>query len=126
MKSPSKDRYILVCKAVDTRVEIWASQPSDCHLLQRDHVQCASVNDLMVRFANPSMHDINGPAHPETLEDWQSAIQHLLSTYQPHRVNMSFGDLRPSMQQEFSLNVTEGETYTGLMARNQDMLFLFR
>ena len=126
MKSPSKDRYILVCKAVDTGAEILASQPSDCHLLQRDHVQCTTVDDLTVRFDNPSMHDINGPAHPETLEDWPCAIQHLLSTYQPQRVYMFLGDLRPGMQREFSLNVTEGEAYTCLMARNHDILYLFR
>ena len=113
-------------EAVDRRAVISASQPSDCHLLQRDHVQCATVDDLIVRFANPSMHDINEPAHPETLEDWQGAIQHLLSTYQPQRVYMSFGDLRPGMQREFSLHVTEGGAYTGLIARNHDMLFLFR
>ena len=126
MKSLSKDRYILVGKAVDTKAEILASQPSDCYLLQRDHVQCGTVDDLTVMFDTPLMHNINGRAHPETLEDWQGAIQHLLSTYQPQRVYMFLGDLRPGMQREFSLNVTEGEAYTGLMARNHDILFLFR
>ena len=126
MKNPSCDRSILVDEAVGTKAEILASQPSDCKLLHRDHIQCASINDLIVRFDKPFMYNINGPAHPETLEDWQNAIQHLLSTYQPQRMNMFFDDFRPGMQQELIFDIRDGGTYTGLLARNQDILYLFR
>ena len=71
-------------------------------------------------------YDINGPAHPETLEDWQGAIQHLLCTYQPQHVYVYFGDFRPGMQKEFTVNARDGVTYTGLLTRNQDILYLFR
>ena len=126
MKNPSCDRFILVDEAVGTKAEISASQPSDCKLLHRDHIQCASINVLIVRFDKPFIYKINGPAHPETLEDWQGAIQHLLSTYQPQRMAIIFGNHRPGMQQEFIFDIRDGGTYTGLLARNQDILYLFR
>ena len=126
MKNPSCDRFILVYEAVGMQAVITASQPSDCKLLHRDHIQCASIDELTVSFNEPFMYDINGPAHVETLEDWQGAIQHLLSAYQPQRVLMFFGDLKPGMQKEFTVDVREGGTYTGLLSRNQDILYLFR
>ena len=126
VKNPSCDRSILVMEAVDTKAEIRATQPSDCKLLHRDHIQCTSIDDLTVRFDQASMYNINGPAHPETLEDWQGAILHLLSTFQPQRVHMFFGDLRPGMQREFTVDFRDGMTYTGLLTRNQDILYLFR
>ena len=113
-------------EAVDTKAQICASQPSDCLLLQRDHIQCASISDLIVGFNATYLYPINGPAHPETLEDWQGAIQHLLSTYQPRYVKMFFGDHRPGMQREFTLNVRDDVSYTGLLGRNQSTLYLFR
>ena len=113
-------------KAVDTQAVIWASQPSDCKLLHRDNIQCASIDNLIVRFDRPFMYDINGPAHLETLEDWLGAIQHLLSTYQPYHASISFGDHTPGMQREFTLNVRDGGTYTGLLTRDQECLFLLR
>ena len=126
VKNPSNGRSILVYEAVGTRAVVYATQPSDCKLLHRDHIQCASIEHLSVSFNRPFMHNINGPAPPETLEDWQGAIQHLLSTYQPRGVSMYFGDVRPGMQQEFTLDVKDGETYRGLLGRNKDILHLFR
>ena len=127
MKNPSNDRYIFVFEAVDTKAVIGASQPSDCLLLQRDHIQCASIDDLIVGFNATYLYPINGPAHPETLEDWLGAIQHLLSTYQPQRVNMYFDDLRPpGVLTVFTLDVREVGTYYGLLLGNQDVLVLFR
>ena len=122
----SCDRFILVNEAVGTKAEISTSQPSDCKLLHRDHIQCASIAYLIVRFDETIMDTINGPAHPETSEDWQGATQHLLCTYQPQRVLMVFGDLRPGMQKEFTVDVRDGRTYIGLLSRNQDILYLFR
>ena len=126
MKNPSCDRFILVNEAIDTDPEISASQPSDCKLLHRDHIQCTPVDDLIVSFNYNFMYGINGPANVETLEDWQGAIQHLLCTYQPKRVFMFFGDLKPGMQKEFTVDVRDGGTYIGLLSRNQDILYLFR
>ena len=126
MKNPSNGRSILVYKAVGTQADIWASQPSDCQLLHKDHIELASTDDLIVSFDQPFMYDINGPASPETLNDWQGAIKHLVATFQPRRVFIYFGDLKPGMQQEFTLDVKDGETYRGLLARNEDSLYLFR
>ena len=126
MKNTSNDRSILVFVAVDTKAAIGASQPSDCKLLHRDHIECVSIDDLIVTFDQAFMYDVNGPAHPETLEDWQGAIQHLLCTYQPQHVSVYFGDFRPGMQKEFTVTVRDGVTYTGLLTRNQDILYLFR
>ena len=126
VKNPSNGRSILVLEAVGTHAHIWASQPSDCQLLHKDHIELASTDNLIVRFNQPFMYDINGPASPETLNDWQGAIKHLLCTFQPRRVFIYFGDLRPGMQQEFTLDVKDGETYRGLLGRNEDSLHLFR
>ena len=126
VKNPSCDRSILVYEAVDTEAEVLATQPSDCKLLHRDHIQCASIDDLLVKFDRTFMHCINGPTHPETLEDWQGAIKHLLSTFKPQIMNMFSVDVRPGMQQEFTLHVPNGDAYTGLMTRNQNTLYLFR
>ena len=126
MSIPSCGRSISVSRHGDTHAEILASQPSDCKLLHRDHIQCTSIDDLTVRFDQSSMYNINGPAHPDTLEDWQGAILHLVSTFQPQRVFIYFGDLRPGMQREFTVDFRDGETYRGLLARNKDILYLFR
>ena len=126
VKNPSNDRSIMVEEASDTKAQILASQPSDCKLLHRDHIQCAFIEYLTVSLNQPYMYKINGPAHPETLEDWQGAIQHLLCTYQPQRVFMFFGDLKPGMQKEFTVDVRDGGTYIGLLSRNQDILYLLR
>ena len=124
MKNPSCDRFILVNEAIDTDPEISASQPSDCKLLHRDHIQSTSIDNLTVRFDEPFMYDINGPAHPETLEDWQGATQHLLCTYQPQRVFMFFGDLKPGMQKEFTVDVTDGGTYTGVLTKDEELMLM--
>ena len=126
MKNTSDDRSILVYEAVGTKAVVLATQPSDCKLLHRDHIQCASVDDLIVTFEQAFMHNINGPTHPETLEDWQGAIKHLLSTFKLQRMNMFSVDVRPGMQQEFTLLVPNGDAYTGLLTRNQNTLYLFR
>ena len=127
VKNTRCDRSILVFKTPHARAVILASQPSDCLLLQKDHIQCASIDVLIVRFDEPSTYTINGPAHPETLEDWQNAIQHLLSTYQPQRAYVHFDDLRPpGVLTVFTLDVREVGTYCGLLLGNQDVLVLFR
>ena len=125
MMNPSDSRSILVYEAADNSL-IFASHPSDCELLCRDHTQFPSHEVLTVKFDESFMYKINGPGHPETLEDWRGAVQHLLSTYQPRGMSMSFGDSRPGIQGEFTVNVRDGGTYTGFLTRDQREIYLRR
>ena len=122
MKDQNSGRLIVVKRAIGTEAEIWASQPSDCKLLAREHVQCATIDILTVSFGSRFMYGINGPSHPETQDEWHDAVRHLLHTYLPNRLDIHFGSMTAEMATDVDLTLPGGRTYTGVMSESEDFL----
>ena len=124
MKDVESNRSILVTKAHGTEAIICASQPSDCKLLQRDHIQCASIDDLTLRFNADFMYDVNGVPYDETLEEWHDAISHLLHTYKPLQVSIYFGHHEPKMGNVYTVELPDASTYSGRLTTKRDAISL--
>ena len=105
--------------------EIWASQSSDCKLLHKEHINCDALDDLTLRFDVPLLDDINGSANHETLEQWHSAISHVLDTFQPGQMTIHFGSVRPEIEKDFIINLPDGRVYPALLTQMEDRLYLF-
>ena len=105
--------------------EIWASQSSDCKLLHREHINCDALDDLNLRFDVPLLDDINGSANQETLEEWHSAIRHVLETFQPRQMTVHFGSVRPEIEKYFIISLPDGRVYSALLTQKEDCLHMF-
>ena len=125
MKNVASKRSVIVASANDGYAEVWASQPSDCRVLDKGHIKYPEVGNLTVKFNEPFMHSINGPGESESLEEWHSAIQHLLHTYRPKQMYVIFGNERPRIQSGFIVDLPDGSNYCGMRTLNKDVLRLF-
>ena len=114
-----------MAKAEDTCSEIWVSKLSDCQLLTREHVQCEQIDELTVRLDAPLLSSINGAARSDTLDECQKTIRHLLLTYQPEDMYISFGDLKPEIQSMFTVDLPFGRSKAGLLTAKQQLLSKF-
>ena len=122
VKDQNSGRLIVVQRATGTEAEISASQPSDCKLLAREHVQCATIDMLTVSFGSRFMYGINGSPDPETQEECHDAVRHLLPTYLPNRLDIHFGSMTAEMATDVDLTLPDGRTYTGVMSESKNFL----
>ena len=114
MKDLGSNRYIIVYSASDTHSVIWASQPSDCKMLTREHIHCNTVSNMTLSFDATFMDIVNGPASHETLEKWHDAFHHILQTYRPKALHIMFGSITPDIQRDLTIETQDAGTYSGL------------
>ena len=118
-------RSAFVTKAEGGLAHIKVSQPSDCLALQREHVVCTDILVIVVQFGDRFTSEINGPAQPESPEVWQTALYHLLNTYEPKYCNIDTGGAETGLAQKFEL-VGLNVIYTGFRVDEQHELLLAR
>ena len=115
----------MVSRAEGTEAEIWASHPDDCLLVKQEHVQISTVETLKATFDVSIMYRINEPLRTWQ-DDWNRAMSHLLSTFHPRLLYIDFNERKYVKQQNSTMNVPEGGTYSLVWTKKHDGLVLFR
>ena len=91
IKDPASSRSVFIMIADSTEAIIEVSQPSDCLLLQTDHVKCG-VETLWVLVDCKFINSVNGPLEQQSSHMWKEALIHLLRTFRP---TLCFLDIIP-------------------------------
>ena len=113
MKDPDSSRSVFITRAEGTRADFDVSQPSDCLLLQRDHIQCSHVYILTVGFDNRLTKNINGPPELQSPDTWKEALHHLLDTYRPILCVVLTNGSQTGIQDGHQVELTDGISYRG-------------
>ena len=119
-------RLAFVTKAEGDVAVIAVNQPSDCVALLRQHVVCSKVDSIDVWFGYSFTSRINGPEQPESTEVWQTAVQHLLNTYQPRSCYVHTGGTETGLPDEVRVEVNGKRGYSGFWYDKQQLLSLTR
>ena len=119
-------RLAFVTKAEGDEANIDVTQPSDCMALQRQHVVCSEVDSIDVWFGYSLTSRINGPKHPESPEVWQTAVHHLLNTYQPRLCYIHTGGTETGLPDEVRMEVDDKICYRGFWDDKERVLSLRR
>ena len=105
---------------------IAASQPSDCHFLQRDHIQCSEVNELTVWFGYKFTESINGPCQSQPTNKWKKALHYLLDTYRPSKCHFNSGNLETGIDDHHSVKLEDETLYLAYWNRSKTVLVFRR
>ena len=119
-------RWAFVVKADGLTAVIAVNQPSDCMALQRQHVVCSEVDSIDVLFGYKFTPKINGPEQPESPEVWQTAVHHLLNTYQPRYCYIHTGGTETGLPDEVRMEVDGKRSYKGFWNDKRLVLSLRR
>ena len=119
-------RSAFVTKAESDDATIEVNQPSDCMALQRQHVLCSEVDSIDVWFGYTFTSRINGPKQPESPEVWQTAVHHLLNTYQPRYCFIYTGGTETGLPDEVRVEVDDKRCYRGFWDDKRLVLSLRR
>ena len=119
-------RLAFVTKAVGDYAKIEVNQPSDCMVLQRQHVVCSKVDCIDVFFGYKFTSWINGPEQPESPEVWHTAVHHILNTYQPRFCYIHTGSTETGLPDEVTVEVDGKRCYRGFWDDKQHVLSLTR
>ena len=126
MRVAASGRSAFVTEAQSNTAEIEVNQPSDCLALQRDHIACTVVNDIHVWFGYNFTSQVNGPVYPESSEEWQKALHHLLNTYKPRYCFIYTGGTETDLGEEVNVEVEGHQHYRGFWDEEHDVLSLMR
>ena len=126
MKDHHSSRSVFITKADGTRVQVGVSQPSDCLLLQRDHVCCTKVDNLHVYFGDTFTETINGPSEHQPPETWQQALHHLLDTYKPAECYVYTEGFSTGIEDGHQVELADGECYRAYWNMTRDLLSIAR
>ena len=126
MKVPDSSRSVFISKAEGNEAVIEVSQPSDCLLLQRDHVQCSQVEDLCVVFGYNFINKINGPPELQSPDTWKKAIHHLLDTYRPTWFAIHTYESHTGVENGHEVELADETSYTCLWNESQSVLHIRR
>ena len=119
-------RWAFVTKAEGDVALIEVNQPSDCVALLRQHVVCSKVNSIDVWFGYKFTSRINGPDQTESPEVWQTAVHHLLNTYQPRFCYIYTGGTEAGLPDEVTVEVDGKRCYRGFWDDKQQLLSSIR
>ena len=125
MKDPHSSRSVLITIADGKKVEVDVSQPSDCLLLQREHVQRTEI-DLLVYFGHESIETINGPSEHQPPETWQQALHHLLDTYRPGQCYVHTEGFSTGIEDGHQVELADGKCYRAYWNMTCDILSIAR
>ena len=126
MRVAASGRSTFVTRAQGNTARIEVNQPSDCLALQRDHIACTEVVDIEVWFGYDFTSNINGPSQPESSEEWQKALHHLLNTYEPLECYIYTGGTETGLGEEVNVEVEEHQIYRGFWDDKHHVLSLRR
>ena len=125
MRVNDSDRIAFVTES-ENIVVIHVSQPSDCLILQRDHVVCADIVTIKVHFGDKFTSGINGSLEPESSEVWQTALQHLLNTYKPFLCYIFTNSTETGLDDEVRVQTGSNRLYNGFWNENRSVLSFLR
>ena len=126
MKDPNSSRSVFITKAQDCQARIEVSQPSDCLLLQRDHVQCSHVVVLNVLSGYSFTNNINGPPEPQSPDTWEEALHHLLDTYRPTWLFLHTSGSHTDIENGYKVDLSDETSYIGFWNESQRVLSIIR
>ena len=126
MRVAASGRSAFVTEVPGNAATIAVNQPSDCLALQRDHIACTEVSGIDVWFGSIFTSAVNGPSHPESCEEWQKALHHLLNTYKPRLCYIYTGGTQTDLGEEVNVEVEEHQNYRGFWDDKHHVLSLTR
>ena len=126
LRNDGSERLAFVTEADGNKADIEVNQPSDCMALQRQHVVCSEFDSIDVWFGYKFTFMINGPQQLESPEVWQTAVHHLLNTYQPLYCFVHIRGTVTGLPYEVTVEVDDKRCYRGLWNDKQDVLSLIR
>ena len=124
VSASGRSAFIIEAQGRTARIEV--NQPSDCLALQRDHIACSEVDSILVGFGYKFTSEINGPVQPELPEVWQTALYHLLITYQPQCCFLCTGGTETGLGEVVNVGGETQGCYRGFWDDKQNVLSLTR
>ena len=125
MRVSGSGRSAFVSKEVDGESTVLVSQPSDCLALSRNE-KCVKVEKLQAWFGYRFTSRINGPEHLEPPEVWQTALHHLLNTYEPQYCYLHTGGTETGLGDELRVDLEAQGCFQGFWDDKQHVLSLIR
>ena len=122
MKDPDSSRSVFIVRAEGNEALIEVSQPSDCLLLQRDHVQCSDLVLLVVLVDDSFINQINGPPELQSPYTWKEAVHHLLDTYKLTWCEMHVNDSQTGIQDGHQVVLADGTSYISFWNKSHNLL----
>ena len=110
LKDPASSRSVFIRKADSSDAIIHVSQPSDCLLLQTDHIKYC-VRTLSVWFDYRFIDSVNGPSERQSPDMWEEALNHLLRTFRPSWCFLHNGCQYTGIPEGHRLRFEDGTAY---------------
>ena len=126
LKDPDSSRSVFITRVQYNEPVIQVSQPSDCLLLQRNHVRCKHVNSLTVLFGYDFINHINGPPELQSPDTWKEALHHLLDTYRPTYFNLHARESHTGFENGHKVDLANGTSYSGFWNESHSLLCIRR
>ena len=126
VKDPNSSRSVFITRAEGNEAIIGVSQPSDCLLLMRDHVQCNHVHSLSMWFAYRFTNYVNGPPKLQSPHTWKEALHHLLDTYRPTYLFLDTNGSHTGIENGHKTDLSDGTSYISFWNESQNLLSITR
>ena len=126
MKDPDSSRSVFILRAEGNEAFIEVSQPSDCLLLQKDHVQCKHVEHFTVCVGYGFINNINGPPELQSPDTWKEALHHLLDTYRPTCLYLDTLGSHTCIENGHKVELADGTSYISFWNESQSLLSIRR
>ena len=126
VKDNDSSRSVFITQAEGRNAVIEVSQPSDCLLLQRDHVQCNYVHMLTMWFDYRFTNKVNGPPELQSPDTWKEALHHLLDTYRPPWLYLHTRESHTGIENGHKVELADGTSYSGFWNESHSLLSIRR
>ena len=126
VKDPDSSRSVFITRVEGNLAVIEVSQPSDCLLLQRDHVQCSDLELLIMWFDYRFTNNINGPSELQPPDTWKEALHHLLNTYRHRYLFLHTRGTHTGIENGHKVDLADGTSYSGFWNESQSILSIRR
>ena len=126
VKVPDSSRSVFITKAQGNEARIEVSQPSDCLLLMRGHVQYNHVHSLSMWFAYRFTNYVNGPPKLQSPHTYKEALHHLLDTYRPSFLFLDTNGSHTGIENGHQVVLADGTSYISFWNESQSLLSIRR
>ena len=126
VKDPDSSRSVFITRPEGNEADIEVSQPSDCLLLQREHVLCSHLEQLTVWFDYAFTHNVNGPPELQPPDTWKEALHHLLETYRPPKLYLHTCESHTGIENGQKVDSADGTSYISFWNESQSLLSIRR